>query len=205
MTQTNTQSVRSDAEAAVNTNRVPTFEEVYAMPYVQDSIRALIDQNVRQYPILASHEDDLRQELLIAIWKELPQFDPARASLRTYLRTVLRSSIIKARREYFTETNLALAYAEDISNFDFCDEDSIISKECRQTVVQLAQNPMELEMLRQDVAAVLKNVPADQREVAQRIMAGESLREIGRSLGLDHRLVKLRYVIPLREAFEKYF
>ena len=55
------------------------------------------------------------------------------------------------------------------------------------------------------VAAVLKNVPEDQREVAQRIMDGESLREIGRSLGMDHRLVKLRYVIPLREAFKKYF
>lgn len=205
MTQTNTQSVRSDAEAAVNTNRVPTFEEVYAMPYVQESIRALIDQNVRQYPILASHEDDLRQEMLISLWKELPHYNPEKASLQTFLRMVLRSSITVARREYFSETNLSLAYAEDIAKFDFCDEDSLISKENRQTVVHLAQSPMDLEMLRQDVAAVLKNVPEDQREVAQRIMDGESLREIGRSLGMDHRLVKLRYVIPLREAFKKYF
>ena len=205
MTQTNTQSVRSDAEAAVNTNRVPTFEEVYAMPYVQDSIRALIDQNVRQYPILASHEDDLRQEMLISLWKELPHFDSTKASLRTYLRMVLRSSIAAARREYFTETNLTLAYADDISNYELCDEDFAPSSGNRQVMTQLASETLDREILRQDVDAFLKTLPPELRNFAERIMDGDSLSEIGRELGVNHSTVRWRYLAPLRKAFRKFF
>lgn len=204
MTQSNNQSVRSEAEAALNTNRIPTFEEVYAMPYVQESIRAIIDQNVRQYPILASHEDDLKQELLVAIWKELPKYDSGKATIKTYLRLVMHSAMKTARREYFSETNLSLALADDIADYDFNDEDSTISQEKRQMMLQVTGDPMELEMLRKDVASVLEYLPEELRNIAQRIMDGESLRQIGESLGLDHNVVKYRYIRPLREAFKKY-
>ena len=205
MTQTNTQSVRSDAEAAVNTNRVPTFEEVYAMPYVQDSIRALIDQNVRQYPILASHEDDLRQELLISIWKELPRFDSTKASIKTYLRMVLHSSMKMARREYLSETNLSLAYADNIEDYEICDENSSVSKENRQTMATLAHTPLESEILRRDVACILDSLPEMLRSVAYRLMDGESVRQIALSMGVDHKTVTSRYIKPLRRAFKNFF
>lgn len=205
MTQTNTQSVRSDAEATVNTNRVPTFEEVYAMPYVQESIRALIDQNVRKYPILASHEDDLRQEVLISLWKELPRFDPQRSSLKTFIRVLLKTALRYARRQYFSETNLMLAHADDIANFDFCNDDSALSKEKRQIMGQLACVSMDREILRQDIDAVLQTVSPELRKFAELIMAGDSLSEIGRKLGIDHSTVRWRYLRPLREAFKKFF
>jgi len=205
MTQTNTQSVRNDAEAAVTTNRVPTFEEVYAMPYVQESIRALIDQNVRQYPVLASHEDDLRQEMLISLWKELPHYNPEKASLRTFLRMVLRSSIAVARREYFSETNLSLAYADDISNYEICDEKSTVSSENRQLMMQFASESMDREILRLDIDTFLKTLSPRLRQFAERIMDGESLSEIGRDLGVNHSTVRWNYLFPLRRAFKKFF
>lgn len=205
MTQTNTQSVRSDAEAAVNTNRVPTFEEVYAMPYVQDSIRALIDQNVRQYPILASHEDDLRQEMLISLWKALPRFNPEKSSIKRFIRMPLISALRDARDKFFTDSNLMLAHADNIADYEFRDEDSVLSCEKRQIMAQLASSSTEREILRRDIDTVLEKVSPDLRSVAYRIMEGESLRQIGESLGLDHRLVTIRYIRPLRAAFEKYF
>ncbi len=205
MTQPNTQSVRSDAEAAVNTNRVPTFEEVYAMPYVQDSIRALIDQNVRKYPILASHEDDLRQEMLISLWKGLPRYDSKKSSLHTFVRMLLRTAIRFARKKYFSDSNLMIANADNIADYEFPDEESTISHEKRQVMVQLSCSCLEKENLRQDVEAVLKFAPPHLREVAQLIMNGESIRQIGETLGCDHKTVKTRYLVPLRKIFEKYF
>lgn len=45
MTQNNNQSVRN-AEAAKKTESIPTFEEVYAMKYIRESIESILDQNV---------------------------------------------------------------------------------------------------------------------------------------------------------------
>lgn len=205
MTQTNTQSVRSDAEAVVNTNRVPTFEEVYAMPYVQESIRALIDQNVRQYPVLASHEDDLRQEVLILLWKGLPRFKAEKASLKTFVRMLLKTSFRIARKKYFSESNLMLANADDIANYEFCDEDMFVSAEKRQVMVQLASISHDRKILREDVEAVLEYATPEMRLVAQRIMDGESVRKIARSLGVDHKTIAARYLRPLRRLFETFF
>lgn len=205
MTQDNTPSVRSDAEAAVNTNRVPTFEEVYAMPYVQESIRVMIDQSVKQYPILASHEDDLRQEMLIFLWKQLPLFNPERSSLATFVRMKLASGLRDAREKYFTESNLMLANADDIADYEFRDEDTSISAEKRQVMVQLASISTDREVLRRDIETFLNILSPELRDFAKRIMAGCSLSEIGRDLGVNHSTVRWRYLYPLRRMFKKFF
>jgi len=204
MTQNN-QSVRNNAEAALNTNRIPTFEEVYAMPYVQESIKALLEQNVRRYPILASHEDDLKQEVLISLWKELPRFDARKSSLKTFVRMLLQTAFRYARRQFFSKDNLMLFHADDIADYDFSKEDSTLSKEKRQAMADIACESMDKEILRQDVEAVLQTVSPDVRAVAQRIMVGDSLCIIARDLGITHPAVKWRYLKPLRRAFEKIF
>jgi len=205
MTQSNNQSVRSEAEAALNTNRIPTFEEVYAMPYVQESIRAMLDQNVRQYPILASHEDDLRQEVLVTLWQSLPRYNPQKSSLCTFVRMILITAFRLARRQFFSETNLMLANADDISNYEFCDEDSMVSKEKRQVMIELASESIDKDILRQDVASVLETLSPELKKFAERLMNGDSLSEIGRDMGVNHSTIRWRYLNPLREAFKKFF
>ncbi len=74
MTQNNTQSVRNEAESTATTCRIPTFDEVYEMPYVQESIRALIDFNAKRFPVLASYKDDIQQEMLLALNDALPKY-----------------------------------------------------------------------------------------------------------------------------------
>ena len=75
MTQSNTQSVRNDAETATAETRIPTFEEVYEMPYVQESIRTLIAVTVHKFPILSSYQDDIRQEILLHLYNDLPRYN----------------------------------------------------------------------------------------------------------------------------------
>ena len=62
---------------------LPTFDEVYAMPYVRESLECILDQNIRQYQILYSFKDDLRQEILIHINNELSNFDPEQSAIQT--------------------------------------------------------------------------------------------------------------------------
>jgi RNA polymerase sigma-70 factor, ECF subfamily len=42
--------------------------------------------------------DDLEQEALFASWRALPQFDPSRASLRTFLERVIANRLASVRR-----------------------------------------------------------------------------------------------------------
>lgn len=64
MTQKQILSVQN-TETAIPIHHIPTFDEVYAMPYVRESLECILDQNIRQYQILYSFKDDLRQEILI--------------------------------------------------------------------------------------------------------------------------------------------
>ena len=91
MTQSNTQSVRNKAESAVKSPRIPTFEEVYAMPYVQESIDYILNTNLRKYPMLASYADDIRQDILIALNAALPKYD-GRAGLNTFCRICIENT-----------------------------------------------------------------------------------------------------------------
>jgi len=158
MTQNNTQSVCSNAEA-VNNNHIPSFEEVYAMPYVQDSINSVIKKNVRQYPVLAGHEDDLRQEILIYIWQHLSDFSMTRSSLKTFVRILIKSGMTVARRTYFSEENLTLAYAADIKDFENIeDENTQVSSRNRQIVAEIAEQSADRMILEQDVRNILQTL-----------------------------------------------
>ena len=46
----------------------------------------------------AVDRDDLRQEVLVRVWAALPQFDPGRASLRTFIETVASSGLASILR-----------------------------------------------------------------------------------------------------------
>ena len=70
MTQKQILSVQN-TETAIPIHHIPTFDEVYAMPYVRESLECILDQNIRQYQILYSFKDDLRQEILIHMNHEL--------------------------------------------------------------------------------------------------------------------------------------
>ena len=122
MTHSNTQSVRNEAESANATTSIPTFEEVYAMPYVQKSIESVITLAIHRYPILASYSDDIRQDILIHLNKDITKFN-GRSSIKTFARISIETGLKMAMRRYLTSDNYMLFSSEDIdkvSDRDIC-------------------------------------------------------------------------------------
>jgi DNA-directed RNA polymerase specialized sigma24 family protein len=83
------------------------FEEVYANAYVRESVETLVTTTARQYPMLTNYQDDIRQELWLAINKSLPQFNPDKSNLNTFCRIVLETALKEIRRGYFSQRSIS--------------------------------------------------------------------------------------------------
>lgn len=125
MTQSNTQSVRNEAESVTAVTRIPSFDEVYAMPYVQESIRTLIALAVQKSPILYSFQDDLRQEILIHLYNDLPHYN-GRSDIKTFARLSIESGLKMARRKVLSQKNSIVLFSEDIDSIP--DDDSRLAE-----------------------------------------------------------------------------
>ena len=204
MTQIEKQSVRN-AEAAENTNPIPSFEEVYAMPYVRESLVCMIDNCVRKYPVLSGHEDDIRQEVLVHLWTQIRRYDPNRSSLQTYCRMAIRSGLNKARRDFFSETGLTLAYAAPIHEFGASDETACISQSDETSLAKHSVDDVENAMLAQDINTVIEALPPHIREAALMIKSGDSLRHVAKKLGISYSTFQYAYLRHIRAAFKNFF
>ena len=197
-------SVRNTAVAAT----IPTFEEVYAMDYVQESIRTLVMENSRKYPMMASYEDDIKQEMLIYLAQSLETFDPTRASIQTYSRMALLIGLRRARRYYFTETQKVLSQAVQIEKLVEAEKDSLdmsVSSEIRQATESYSDTPFDVTERKEAFYAALDKLSLEDRKIANAIMSGIPLREFAK-----RKICSLRYLynhaIPnMRDVFKSHF
>ena len=77
----------------------PTFEQAYPIAVRAAKVRAMAA--VVSGAILVADREDFEQESLTACWRALPQFDPGRASLRTFVERVVASrsaSLVRTAR-----------------------------------------------------------------------------------------------------------
>ena len=77
----------------------PTFEQAYPIAVRAAKVRATAA--VVSGAILMADREDFEQESLTACWRALPQFNPCRASLRTFIERVVASrsaSLIRTAR-----------------------------------------------------------------------------------------------------------
>lgn len=203
MTQKNKQSVRN-AEVAETLNHIPTFEEVYAMAYVRKSIRSVIDQNIRQYPILAGNEDDLNQEILIHLNKEIHKFDPEKSSFNTFFRKLLYSGMCNARKTYFRKKRLSLHFAvsiHELDDADYNDPDTMLPNAMFLELCAHAENNVEKAMLCEDIREIIASCPEPCRTIALRIYAGQSIRSFADEIGIPEYTITRKYMRQLRNIF----
>lgn len=76
-----------------------TFEQAYPIAARAAKVRATAAVVSGAIPV--ADREDFEQEGLTACWRALPQFDPARASLRTFIERVIASriaSLVRAAR-----------------------------------------------------------------------------------------------------------
>ena len=203
MTKSNTQSVRAEAENAATTCRIPTFEEVYEMPYVQESINSIIEQNVRQFPLLASYKDDVRQELLIALNEGLPKYD-GRAGIKTFCRTCLENAMKNIGLKYHRAKNLMISRASSIESFESIDDnlEGVRSDDARAFFSQ-CRNSVEDEIQAKELEEAVSKLPEPTKTIANCLLDGMSLRSIERKTGISHATFLRTYLNPAREAIIK--
>ena len=174
MTQSNTQSVRNDAETATAETRIPTFEEVYEKPYVQESIRTLIAVTVHKFPILSSYQDDLRQEILLHLYNDLPRYN-GRSDIKTFARISIESGLKTARKKLLRLKNALIMYAVDI--------DSVPENHESLVVYDSVSSDIDTRELEETLQSISDPVL---RKAADMIANGCSIRHVAKTLNIPY-------------------
>ena len=149
----------------------PLPEEIYLQYHKK--VRSYIGGKV------SSPEDaeDLCAEVFLKVYEKLSNYDPAKASVSTWVYTVTRNTVI----DYY-RTRRSYAELEEGSAVTEGPENSIINDET-------------LRLL----AAGLAKLPAQQREiVVLRYYCGYTLQDISGMMDLSYGAVKLRHSDALR-------
>ena len=204
MTQKNTMSVRNTAVAAT----IPTFEEVYAMEYVQESLRALVMANSRKYPMMAPYEDDIKQEMLIFLAQALPKYDPQKSQIKTFCRKMLVCGLSHARRYYFSATQIHLSQAVQIEKLVEAEKENLdrsVSAEVRQATESYSDMPFDIAEKKEAFYAALNALSPEDRKIADAIMRGIPLRELSKH-NICNNFYLYEHAIPtMRRIFKKNF
>ena len=174
MTQSNTQSVRNDAETATAETRIPTFEEVYEMPYVQESIRTLIAVTVHKFPILSSYQDDIRQEILLHLYNDLPRYN-GRSDIKTFARMSIESALKTARKKLLKLRNATIMYAVDI--------DSVPENHESLVVYDNVSSDIDTQELEETLQSISDPVL---RKAADMIASGCTIRHVAKTLNIPY-------------------
>lgn len=163
------------------------FDDVYANAYVRESVETLAAATVRQYPMLVNEEEDIRQELWIAVNKRLPLFDSEKSSIETFCRRVLENALKDIRRRYFTSQSITSRTALNIDAASVLDE-------CRNDEIARI-------MLIADVRSIVMSLDPVQQSICEMIMDGYSMRQIAANKNISVGLLYKKYLVPLRKIF----
>ena len=164
------------------------FDDVYANAYVRESVETLVEMTVRQYPMLASYEDDIRQELWIVIARRLPRFNANMSSIDTFCRRVMNNALKDIRRRYFSGKSISTRNTVELDDVDSCGGEP-------------GNDYVNRAMLIADVRAVIMTLSPSQRSICEMIMDGYSMREIAERRNIPVGRLYRHYLNPLKNLF----
>lgn len=167
-----------------------TFEEVYANAYVRQSIDVIISKTTACYPMTTGYADDFRQQLWIDINRSLNDFDPTKSSIEHYVRMVMDMRIKNILRCFFSKRAV-------------CNRMVVSLEEINTITSQGGVNTIRSIELKMDLDVVIASLPAEQQEVCNAILAGKTWREIAVSRKTPLTTFFQRFILPIREAFQK--
>lgn len=156
--------------------REAVFERVYPLALRSAQVRSAAA--VASGAVLLADREDLEQEGLIACWRALPHYDPARASLRTFVEHVVATRFVSLRR----------------------------ARLCRPRLQPLDENQYQVGSawageieLRSDVQRVLNSLPDTERKLAVALIECTPA-EVSRLVGTARSTVYKR-IQHIRAAF----
>lgn len=148
------------------------FEDVYANAYIRESVETLVATTARKYPMLANYQDDIRQELWLAVNKHIPKFNLDKSSMESFFRLVLDQSLKDIRRKFFSNKSI---FSRNTSDINSCE-----------SYVEPKNDDVNRAMLIADVRAVIMNLSPIQKSICNMIMSGYGMREIA-----DHHKISV--------------
>lgn len=171
-----------------------TFEEVFLNAYVQDSVNAIMDTLVRQYPMLAADKDEIRQDLLLILHQRLPNYNPESSSIERYCRVVLDSAVKEARRSrlakrQFSKTKMirmAISMDEEDVNDGF-----------------LIDEKTEKEKFCAAVRAAVALLPPVQQRICEMLADGVAYLEIKKRLRISYNTLANIHIPAIRAILKE--
>jgi len=162
------------------------FDDVYANAYVRESVDALVATTVHQYPMLSTYEDEIRQDLWIAVSRKLSLYNPEKSSVDTFCRRVMNNALRDIRRKYFTNKSLS---ARNTLDFDFTSASVSGS---------LLTDDVNRAMLIADVRTFVMSLPPVHRSICHMIMEGRPMRQVAARHKISIALLYKKYLNPLK-------
>ena len=186
------------------------LDDGYAARLIQAEVRKLAGHA----GIRACDSEDIEQDLKLAVFLSLPQFDLARAAWATFVATVVESRILdilkermRIKREHSHPVVLLSQPVVDedglpaeLGDVLTCDEVTPVSALRTDETSASGLGPLALAELEMDVRSVIEALSDDLQELAVRLK-WQSLRAAACDMGLSRRAV-CRMTRELRTRFE---
>jgi RNA polymerase sigma-70 factor (ECF subfamily) len=175
--------------------------------FAQGLIRRKVKQIVGRAGFTPQDREDLEQELQLRLWQRLPAFDPQRGHRYAFLTTVVEHVVANLLRELQAQKRdprRIQSLHERIQTSDQGPSERATTIGQEEYDAWRGRSPRgnaELAQLAHDVAAVLAQLPAELRDLAERLQY-QSLAQIARETGAP-RTTLYTPLRQLRQRFEK--
>lgn len=176
--------------------------------YARNLIRLKAHQLRTRRDFRTSDPDDLQQELWLAVCERIDRFDPAKASLDTFIDLVVNQALasllrrrqrLKRDKGTFTQSldEVLQTPAEDPAPLaDFITQDDLARRMGRQ-----ARDPERNQATADALAFAVAQMPEELRDVCRRLTEG-TVNSVARELNVSRRAVR-RACLAIREILER--
>jgi len=173
----------------VDSHRRPAELDPYAVKLIQCKARQLVGN----YGFVEADREDLEQDLTVDLLQRLPSFDPARASLHTFIARVVDHAVVSliehrsaACRDYRRNGG---SLNDPVGGDDGDDEpaevgDLIDQDTYLRSTGQPAVSVPDQVALHLDLECFLAVVPPELQDLYRRLDAGRTMTDIARETGL---------------------
>lgn len=169
-----------------------SVSDVVLAPYAQKLIKHKARQICQHVGCTACDREDIEQQLAVWLCQQAPKFDPARASLNTFVNRVVNSAVrivLRNRRRLKRSTDEVVRSLDGTTPTSHeavppvltADLDRRLGTETCSEIEQLEQ--------REAMAVALDSMPADLADICRRLMEG-SVASVAHDLGISRRQVR---------------
>lgn len=170
-------------------------KEFVLTDYARNLIRIKARQLSRQRHFRHAEEEDLRQELWMAVVNQAEKFDPSRASVDTFIDRVVNSAVVMLVRDRQREKRAEGFLAISIDSTHVSSETKeplaaqISNEDLHRRTQVFPAKPIEVSERKEAVDMALEGMPAELRDTCGLLMKG-SIASASREEGISRRQIR---------------